>query len=136
MATYQQGLTPSSFSEDSDDVYFCFGGAALCDTLHFHYQKIRCCSAEQRDLLSQEIGILQAINTKDKSKIPKYLQYRDWGHMYFHDDSFIPFLRDIDTVIKEIVNQDGLEQNGADLVKVKNHCKNVVPAYVFISGST
>ena len=144
VATYQQGLTASSLSgiseQDSDDVYFRFGGAALCDMLHLHYQKIRCCSAEQRDLLSQEIGILQAINTKDKSKIPKYLQYRDRGYTYFPDDSFILFLRDIDTVVKEIVNQDGLEQNGADLVKVKNHRNKCCTCLTFLlylfSGST
>ena len=33
--------------------------------------------------MSIEISILQAINTKDKSDIPQYLQYQDHGFMYF-----------------------------------------------------
>ena len=55
----------------------------LCEMLKLHYQKIKSCSNEQRDQLSQEICILQAMNTKDKSNIPDHLKYRDRGFMYF-----------------------------------------------------
>jgi len=81
-----QGITklaliskPQSFGGDDD--YFRFGDAALSDMLHLHYKQIKNCSGTQRDQLSQEITILQAINTKDKSKIPKYLKYSDRGYM-------------------------------------------------------
>ena len=32
--------------------------------------------------MSIEISLLQAINTKDKSDIPEYLQYQDRGYIY------------------------------------------------------
>ena len=75
-------------------------------------------SSCQRDCLSQEIVILQAINTKDKSTIPEYLKYRDQGFMYFPHASFIPFLRAVDDCVKGVVNSDGLEENGSELIKV------------------
>ena len=56
---------------EGDDVYLRFGGAALCDMLHLHYKQIKSCADSQRAKLSEEIMILQAINIKDKSKIPQ-----------------------------------------------------------------
>ena len=79
-------------SIDGDDVYFRFCGAALCDMLHQRYEHIKHCQDAQRDIVSQEITILQAINMKDKTKLPQYLHYRDRGFMYFPDVAFIPFL--------------------------------------------
>ena len=79
---FQRNLNPDSSatscastcrSTDGDDVYFHFGGAGLCDMLHQHYKVIKSCKDSQRDLLSQEITILHAINTKDKTMIPQYL---------------------------------------------------------------
>ena len=79
--------------EDGDDVYFRFGGAAISDMLHLRYKNIRTCQAKKRDVLSHEIRCLQAINTKEKASMPKYLQYRDRGYMYTPHLSFIPFFR-------------------------------------------
>ena len=76
-------------------------------------------------MLSQEVSLLQAINSKDKTKIPGYLQYRDGG---FPDAKFLPFLRNVDTVVKELVNANGLKQEGENLIKV---CKP--STYVYIS---
>ena len=120
---FQRNLNPDSSgassastcrSTDGNDVYFRFGGAALCDMLHQHYKVIKSCQDSQRDLLSQEITILHAINTKDKTMIiiPQYLRYRDRGFMYFPDVSFIPFLRSIDEVVKKVVNTDTLQDKG------------------------
>ena len=50
--------------------------------LHRRYKQIR--DASNKNLMSIEISILQAINSKDKSDIPDYLKYRDSGFMYFH----------------------------------------------------
>ena len=86
---------------DGDDMYFRFGGAALCDMLHLRYQQIKTCTDMQRDKLSQEITILQAMNLKDKSVLPQYLQYCDRGFMYFPDISFIPFLQAVDEIVKK-----------------------------------
>lgn len=67
----------SSVMPDGDDVYYRFGGAAISDMLHIHYKQLKACANEHRDILSQEVSLLQAINSKDKTIIPGYLQYRD-----------------------------------------------------------
>ena len=103
---------------DDDDVYFRFGGATLCSMLHAVYKQIKDCSEDQRDILSHKITLLQAVNTKDKSCIPGYLKYRDRGYMYFPDPIFIPYLREVDTVLKQVVNSKGLDEHGTDLIKV------------------
>ena len=103
---------------DYDDVYFRFGGATLCSMLHTLYKQIKDCSEDQRNILLQKITILQAVNTKDKSCIPGYLKYRDRGYMYFPDPIFIPYLREVDTILKQVVNSKGLNEHGADLIKV------------------
>ena len=103
---------------DDDDVYYRFGGATLCSMLHALYKQIKDCSEDQRDALSQRITILQAINIKDKSCIPGYLKYRDRGYMYFPDPVFIPYLREVDTILKQVVNSKGLNEHRADLIKV------------------
>ena len=102
---------------DGDDVYLRFGGAALCDMLHQRYKQIKGCPETQRNVLSQEITILQAINMKDKSKLPQYLMYRDNGYMYFPDVTFIPFLRDLDEVVKGVINTDTI-QDDDQIIKV------------------
>ena len=112
---HPQGSGASSASSssltDGDDVYIRFGGAALCDMLHQRYKSIKSCQNSQRDILSQEITVLQAINTKDKTKIPQYLRYRDRGFMYFPDISFIPFLRSLDEIVKEVINTDTVQED-------------------------
>jgi len=103
---------------DDDDVYFRFGGATLCSMLHALYKQIKDCSEHQRDILCQKITILQAVNIKDKSCIPGYLKYRDRGYMYFPDPVFLPYLHKVDTVLKQVVNSKGLDEHGANLIKV------------------
>ena len=102
----------------TDDVYYCFGGAAICDMLHLRYKQLKSCSNNQRDMLSQETSLLQAINCKDKTNVPRYLHYRDHGFMYFPDNVFLPLLREVDSVVKNVVNFDGLKQEGNNLIKV------------------
>ena len=48
--------------------------------LHRCYKQIR--TASNKNLISIEISMLQAVNRKDKSDIPEYLQYQDHGLMY------------------------------------------------------
>ena len=38
--------------------------------------------------------------------------------MYFPDPVFIPYLREVDTILKQVVNLKGLNEHGADLIKV------------------
>lgn len=42
--------------------------------------------------ISEEIHILQALNTKDKGKVPTYLKHRDKGFVYFPNEDVMPFL--------------------------------------------
>ena len=104
--------------QEGDDVYYRFGGTAISAMLHLRYKEIKACRDDQRDLLSQEISILHSINSKNKTNIPQYLSYRDRGYMYFPDSVFLPFIRDLDTLVTEIVNLDGLKQEGDNLIKV------------------
>ncbi|XP_065907351.1 uncharacterized protein [Dysidea avara] len=103
---------------DGDDVYFRFGGAAISDLLHLHYKEMKHCKDDQRNILSQEISILHCMNSKDKVSMPSYLKYRDQGYMYSPDPTFIPFLRQVDTAVKETVNPDWLHQEGDNLIKI------------------
>ena len=53
----------------------------------------------RKDHISQEITILQVINSKDKSN---YLKSCDLGFMYFPHPTFIPMLRNVDSTLKEV----------------------------------
>ena len=65
--------------------------------------------------------MLQAINTKDRSDIPEYLQYRDQSFMYFPPHKvFIPFLQKIDTKVKLLMNIESLNEHGDNLIKVSH----------------
>ena len=111
--------TSSSTQEaDGDYVYYRFGGAAITDMLHLHYKQIKTCRDDQRDDLSQEISILHCMNSRNKVNVPSYLKHRDQEYMYFPDPVMIPFLRELDTAVKETVNLEGLHQEGDNLIKV------------------
>ena len=79
-------ISPSVPLEE-DGVYYQFGGGTLCEMLHNRYKQIS--SASDKNLMSIEISLLQAINTKDESDIPDYLKYRDRGFMYFPHIKFL-----------------------------------------------
>ena len=88
--------------------------------------------------------MLQALNTKGKENVPKYLQYRDKGFMYFPCEEVLPFLKDLDKTVKMYCNDKGfwkygklLVQETVKLVKNKANLKELFSA-VLISclGST
>ena len=132
----QNSTTTDNCEEDGDDVFYRFGGSAISDMLHLRYKHIRTCKDEQRDLVSQEISIIQAMNLKDKTVIPDYLKYRDRGYMYFPDPAFLPFLRDIDASLKDVVSIDGFQQEGDNLVKVRVFSVYVILNYCSPTGCT
>ena len=104
---------------DGDDVYFRFGGAVISDMLHLRYNSLKVCQdASRKKSLSQQIMIMQAINTKEKIDMPSYLQYRDRGYMYSPHKKFIPFFRLVDSCVKEVVNDAGFKEHGEELIKV------------------
>lgn len=110
----------TALSISDQDVYFRFGGGILASMLHNRYKEIRRCNKDKRDFLSMEIKLLQTINTKEKTHMPNYLQYRDKGHMYTPDATFIPFFRSVDECIKSVVNENGIQNHGDQLIKVSN----------------
>jgi hypothetical protein len=105
---------------DGDDVYYRFGGSTLASMLKLRYKNIRKCHTERAEIISLEISILQAINTKEKSSMPDYLKYRDNGFMYSPHHNFIPFFKAVDDIVKEVVTIKGFEEHGDQLVKVNN----------------
>ena len=42
--------------------------------------------------------------------------------MYFPDPVFIPYLREVDAILKEVVNSKGLNEHGNELIKVSIVC--------------
>ena len=74
---------------------------------------------------------MQAINTKDNSSIPGYLKYRDRGFMHFPHPIFIPFLQEVDQVLKVVVNSKALNEHGDDLIKVYTEIQNTTIYVVY-----
>ena len=48
-------------SEDSEDVYYRFGGSTLRNMLHNRYTKIKSCPLNQKDRVSEEITVRGAV---------------------------------------------------------------------------
>jgi len=110
--------TPDS-GANSEDVYFCFGGAAMCSTLHNRYTKIKNCASSQKDKVLQEITILQQFSVhrkEDKDHVPEYLKYRDEDHIYFPCTELLPFLKAVDTATSKKLNDTTLRQEGSDVL--------------------
>ena len=107
---------------DGDNVYFRFGGAVISDMLHLRYKQIKAThrDSQKRTIISQQISIIESMNTKEKMDMPEYLQYRDRGYMYSPHLKFILFFRKVDNCVKEIVNDAGFKKYGEDLIKVNN----------------
>ena len=106
-------------SEDSEDVYYRFGGSTMRNMLHSRYTKIKSCPLNQKDRVSQEITVLQQISVhkkEDKDRVPDYLIYRDEGYMYFPCVKLLPFLKAVDIATKEEVNNTTFSQQGSDML--------------------
>jgi len=103
--------TSSPVVTDGDDIYLKFGGAAICKMLHQHYKQIKGCKDTQRNKLSQEITILQAMIMKDKTNLPHYLKYWHRGFMYFPDFSFVPFIKTVHKTVRSAVSISSLGEN-------------------------
>ena len=106
---------------DGEDVNIRFGGCVLSSMIHLRYKHIRNCSENRKDLVSMEITILHAINTKEKSEMPSYLKYRDRGFMYSPNPHIVPFIREVDKSIRVVLNEKGFQEHGNDLVKVNHY---------------
>ena len=97
---------------DGDDVHYRFGGAAICAMLKHRYNELKNCLRTDRNAISIQICMQQAMNLKDKSSIPNYLKCRDTHY------NLILFLHNLDAAIKTAVNDDGFCKHGDNLIKV------------------
>ena len=107
-------------NQDSDDVYYRFGGGAIADMLKLRYTKMRSPNCTNKDQISLEITILQGLSVhreNEKALIPAYLKYRDEGYMYFPCTEILPFLKAVDMKTKEHANISSFSEFGADFVK-------------------
>ena len=111
-------LDAKAVTPDPIDVYYRFGGATLANMLHTRYKAIKTCPVTRKEQLGKEIGILQMLNTKDKSQVPKFLQYRDKGYMYFPCNELFPFLQLVDVKVKSCANEENFKMHGKNLVQV------------------
>jgi len=108
----------STVTSDPLDVYYRFGGAALASLLHNCYKAMKSSTTSNKDVVANEIHILQALRDTEKKNVPEYLKYRDEGHMHFPCEELIPFLRDIDVCVKTIATESNFKTHGDKLVKV------------------
>ena len=113
---------PSHIKQDTDDVYYRFGGAAIATMLHLRQEKVKNTSdTAKQSTIKAEMDLLKGLECTDKSQVPQYLQYRDRGYMHFPKESFIPFFRAVDQCILEHANENALKKHGSKLVEVATH---------------
>ena len=74
-------------------------------------------SSKIKEKVSQEIQVLEWIRRVDKSTLLASLAYRDQGGMYFPDNDFVPFIRNLDESVRESANEEALQRYGKNLVK-------------------
>ena len=113
-----QEPTPTCF-EDSDDVYYRFGGASLSSMLHNRYSQIKSCGLSLKERVSLEISVLQKLSIhkiEEKIHIPSYLKYRDCGYMYFPCEELMPFLKAVDTATTKSCTDEMFRREGSKLL--------------------
>ena len=71
-----------------------------------------------KEKVSQELQVLQWMRMVDKSSLPPSLSYRDQGGMYFPDLALLPFIKSVDTCVRENTNDIGFKRYGKNLVTV------------------
>ena len=114
----EQVCSSPIIAEESEDVYYRFGGAALKEMLHNRYQRMHSCPPDKRSQVYVEISILKSMQCSDKSTIPASLKYRDRGHMYFPSQNVLPFIKAVDELVRQIANKDGMKKHGKMIIEV------------------
>ena len=86
--------------------------------LHNCYDIMKSGTLSEKETISSEIHILQILVATGKSQAPEYLQYRNEGHMYLPCVELLPFLKEVDVMVKSIANEEGFEKYGRKLVEI------------------
>ncbi len=115
----QAGTDSAETTQDTDDVYYRFGGGAIARMLHLRYDSLKGMSDPvKKATVRVEIDLLRHLTCTDKSHVPEYLQNRDKGNMHFPKECFIPFFKAVDQCVCEYVNEDSLKKYGSKLVEI------------------
>lgn len=62
-------------TQEPQDTYFKFGGAALADMFKIRYTKLRSCTDQKRKSISAELTVLQSMkSTCNDASLPDSLQ--------------------------------------------------------------
>lgn len=85
------------------------------------YKMMKSPSCSQKNDVGKELTVLDWIRLKDKSTIPKSLQYKDEGGMYFPEKRLIPFIRDVDSCVREHANEISFARYGSKVIEVSTH---------------
>ena len=108
-----------TIERENDEVYLRFGGGALEDMFQTRYKEMKSQKpSEYKEVVSQELQVLQWMQMTDKSNLPSSLAYRDRGGMYFPNLALTPFIRSVDTCVCEDANDIGFKRYGKNLVAV------------------
>ena len=110
--------TSQSSLPEPNEVYYKFGGAAIAEMLRKRYRSMYSCPQHIRCKIVEEIAVLKGMECSDKSIIPPSLQYRDNGFMYFSDEYFIPYIKSVDDKVKQVANNQGVQEHGRNIVQV------------------
>ena len=102
-----------------EDVYLRFGGGNLASMYKARYSAMKSKgSSSKKDLISCELCMLDCIRMTDKSSLLRLLKDRNESGMYFPDRKFLPYLKEVDTLVRENANEDMFQFYGQDLVTV------------------
>ena len=92
-----------SLAPEPEEVYYRFCGAAMAGMYKERYKMMKSLSCKQKTLGT---SLLDWMRLNDKSTLlPMSLQYKDEGGMYFPKHRLIPFIRDVDSYVREHANE-------------------------------
>ena len=78
-------------------------------------------SCKQKEDIGKELTVLDWMRLNDKSTLPTSLQYKDEGGMYFPKHRLIPFIRDVDSYVRENANEVSFARYGSKVIEVATH---------------
>lgn len=110
-----------SLSSEPEEVYYRFCGAAMAGMYKERYKMMKSSSCKQKEDVGKELTVLDWMRLNDKSTLPTSLQYKDEGGMYFPKHTLIPFIRDVDSYVREHANEVSFARYGSKVIEVATH---------------
>ena len=85
------------------------------------YRMMKSPTCKRKEEIGKELSVLDWMRLRNKSTLPKSLQYKDEGGMYFPKKSLIPFIRDVDSYVREHANEVSFARYGSKVIEVATH---------------